>query len=331
VDKILMIDGSDTASIKAAIMEYGPVYVGVTWDGGLSDFKSGVYMRPQGNIGGGHAMVIVGWGREGGNDYWNIANSHGINNNDQGHIKWGMNGQNKISRVYAVKVRLPSKCGTSQPCMNGGAFEDDCQCRCVPPYSGSTCNSCGLTCKNGGSRVSGKCECSCPVGYFGDDCSNYILAEYTSADAWEATVRLRWNLKEFHSGKNEIVRTVNPDGSGRCNNCPILASINSKQGEATGKLNFGSGFGGRPRGEQCHTARLSLGTNEFGASKGYLENQIPCLKLASGVGDRTQLTGRSGACVCGGTTAGQLTCPRSSYMQDCCAGNPAECLGMSGR
>lgn len=108
-------------------------------------------------------MVIVGWGSEGGNPYWLIANSHGINNNDKGHIKWGMRSSNPISRVYAVKVQLPSKCQSSRKCMNGGAFEDDCQCRCVPPYSGSTCSSCGLTCKNGGTRVSGKCACKCPV------------------------------------------------------------------------------------------------------------------------------------------------------------------------
>lgn len=337
VDKIFMIDGKDTEAIKSAIMTYGPVYVGVTWDGGLSGFKSGVYTRPVGNIGGGHAMVIVGWGTERGNPYWMIANSHGINNNDKGHIKWGMRSSNPISRVYAVKVQLPSKCQNNKKCMNGGAFEDDCQCRCVPPYSGSTCSSCGLTCKNGGTRVSGKCACKCPVGYFGDDCSNYILAEYIEADAWSAKIRIRWDLKEFHSGKNVIERTVNPDGTGRCSNCPILATINSKKGEATGSINFGSGFGGRPWGEQCHTARLSLGTNEFGASKGYITNQIPCLKLGAGASQRTRLTGKSGACLCGGTQPSKgslgttLGCPRSSYTRDCCPENSQNCLGRTGR
>lgn len=135
------------------------------WDSGLSQFRSGVYNgRNAGNHGGGHAMVIVGWGSEGGQPYWLISNSHGINNNDRGHIKWGIqSNSNPNTSVFAVKVKLPDSCTSQQPCQNGGAFEDDCQCRCVAPYSGTTCTTCALTCQNGGTRVSGDCECACPV------------------------------------------------------------------------------------------------------------------------------------------------------------------------
>ena len=109
-------------------------------------------------------MVIVGWGSEGGQPYWLISNSHGIDSNDRGHIKWGIqSNSNPISRVFAVKVKLPDSCTSQRPCQNGGAFEDDCQCRCVAPYSGTTCTTCALTCQNGGTRVSGNCECACPV------------------------------------------------------------------------------------------------------------------------------------------------------------------------
>jgi cathepsin B len=333
VEKIFQMEGSDINGIKSAIMELGPVYVGVSWDDGLSNFKGSVYTRPVGNIKGGHAMAIVGWGQ----DYWIIANSHGINNNDKGHIKWGFHSSNPIKSVYAVQVKLPNKCQSSAKCMNGGAFEDDCQCRCVPPYSGSTCNSCSLSCQNGGTRVSGKCACSCPSGYFGDDCSNYILAEFVEADAWNAKVAIKWNLKEFHSGSNFIYRTVEPNGKGGCDNCPKLAQITSKKGSATGTLSFGSGFGGRPFGEQCHTAKLSLGTNEFGASKGFLETHLPCLKLSTRVNNRAGITGQSKQCLCGGTepTPGsfgyQKQCPASSYKADCCPESTAECAGRTGR
>ena len=177
----------------------------------------------------------------------------------------------------------------------------------------------------------------CQVGYFGHDCSNYILVYYTEVDAWNAKVHLEWNLKEFHTGTNVIERTVNPDGSGVCSNCPVLAVIDRQQGSSTADLNFGSGFGGRPWGEQCHSARLSLGTNEFGASRGYVTNHIPCLKLGSGVTRNTELNGSSGRCVCGGTpppagTIGAtLTCPSSSYTTDCCPESEANCRGRTGR
>ena len=149
-------------------------------------------------------------------------------------------------------------------------------------------------------------------------------------------MHLEWNLKEFHSGTNVIERTVNPDGSGTCNNCPTLAVIDRQQGSSTANLNFASGFGGRPWGEQCHSARLSLGTNEFGESRGYVTNHIPCLKLGSGVTSSTQLNGRSGSCICGGTpppagTIGaSLTCPSSSYTTDCCPESEANCRGRTG-
>ena len=107
--------------------------------------------------------MLTGWDSEDGNPYWIIADSHGIGSNDKGHIKWGMNAQNQIDSVYAVKFKLPSKCSSDEPCKNGGAFEDDCQCRCVHPHSGPTCTSCDLDCKNGGSKVSGECACKCPV------------------------------------------------------------------------------------------------------------------------------------------------------------------------
>lgn len=37
--------------------------------------QSGVYVNQGGTVMGGHAVKIIGWGTEGGQDYWLVANS----------------------------------------------------------------------------------------------------------------------------------------------------------------------------------------------------------------------------------------------------------------
>lgn len=51
-------------------------------------YKSGVYHHTTGYLEGGHAVKLLGWGNEGGKDYWLCANSWNTN--------WGINGFFKI-------------------------------------------------------------------------------------------------------------------------------------------------------------------------------------------------------------------------------------------
>ena len=51
-------------------------------------YKSGVYSHTTGYLEGGHAVKLIGWGSEGGKDYWLCANSWGPN--------WGINGYFKM-------------------------------------------------------------------------------------------------------------------------------------------------------------------------------------------------------------------------------------------
>ena len=88
MDKIFQIDPKRPEAIKAAIMEYGPLVVGVKWDPLLSKkaYSKSVYMHalvPPFMMGG-HAMVITGWGTKDCNPYWELANSHGPHNNNHG-------------------------------------------------------------------------------------------------------------------------------------------------------------------------------------------------------------------------------------------------------
>merc|ERR1712070_93363 len=53
-------------------------------------YKSGVYKHVSGGQLGGHAVRLLGWGVENGEDYWLIANSW--------NEEWGDNGTFKIAR-----------------------------------------------------------------------------------------------------------------------------------------------------------------------------------------------------------------------------------------
>lgn len=77
-------------SIQTDIMTYGPVTAAFTVYSDFPTYKSGVYHHTTGSALGGHAIEIIGWGVESGEDYWLVKNSW----NDQ----WGDQGLFKIRR-----------------------------------------------------------------------------------------------------------------------------------------------------------------------------------------------------------------------------------------
>jgi len=76
--------------IQTAIMDNGPVQAAFTVYEDFMSYKSGVYKHTSGGMLGGHAIKIVGWGSENGEDYWLVANSWGPT--------WGLQGFFKILR-----------------------------------------------------------------------------------------------------------------------------------------------------------------------------------------------------------------------------------------
>jgi len=76
--------------MQTAIMTTGPLAVAFTVYADFPTYKSGVYTHTSGEALGGHAVEMVGWGTEDGNDYWLIKNSW----NEQ----WGDGGFFKIAR-----------------------------------------------------------------------------------------------------------------------------------------------------------------------------------------------------------------------------------------
>ena len=72
-------------------MTNGPIEVAFNVYQDFMNYKSGVYIHKSGSFLGGHAVKAVGWGVEGGNKYWIIANSWGTGWGEQGFIKFGIN------------------------------------------------------------------------------------------------------------------------------------------------------------------------------------------------------------------------------------------------
>jgi len=68
--------------IKDQLYNYGPLEGWFTVYEDFFHYKSGVYYHVYGGVGGGHSVKVLGWGTEGGMDYWLCANTWG----DQ----WGM-------------------------------------------------------------------------------------------------------------------------------------------------------------------------------------------------------------------------------------------------
>lgn len=65
---------------------WGVLWGAGQWPGlGLSRFFSGVYQHVTGEMMGGHAIRILGWGVENGTPYWLVANSW--------NTDWGDNGE----------------------------------------------------------------------------------------------------------------------------------------------------------------------------------------------------------------------------------------------
>lgn len=81
---------SDPAAIQTEIMTKGPVTAAFSVYEDFITYRSGVYKHTTGQMLGGHAVKILGWGVENGQDYWLVANSWNVN--------WGLKGYFKIAR-----------------------------------------------------------------------------------------------------------------------------------------------------------------------------------------------------------------------------------------
>lgn len=77
--------------IKRDIQENGPIETGFTVYQDFMSYKSGIYRKSSNTVLGGHAVKIVGWGKEKDAEYWIVANSWGPKWGEQGHFRIAIN------------------------------------------------------------------------------------------------------------------------------------------------------------------------------------------------------------------------------------------------
>jgi len=78
---------SNVAQIQTEIMTYGPVEASFSVYQDFETYVSGVYVHTSGAYVGGHAVKIIGWGTDTGQDYWTVANSWNADWGEQGFFR----------------------------------------------------------------------------------------------------------------------------------------------------------------------------------------------------------------------------------------------------
>lgn len=76
--------------VQEQLLNKGPTYFRFNVYSDFMNYKSGVYKHITGELEGGHAVLLLGWGAEKGVRYWLLQNSWGV--------EWGENGYFKMIR-----------------------------------------------------------------------------------------------------------------------------------------------------------------------------------------------------------------------------------------
>lgn len=115
---------SDPYNIMAEIYTNGPVEVSFTVFEDFAHYKSGVYKHVTGDIMGGHAVKLIGWGTsDDGKDYWLLANQWNRSWGDDGYFKI-QRGTNECGIEDDVVAGLPSTKNLVREVASVDAFED---------------------------------------------------------------------------------------------------------------------------------------------------------------------------------------------------------------
>jgi len=82
-----LFESGDVEGIKEEVSTNGPMETGFMVYKDFMAYKSGVYKHVSGEELGGHAVAIIGYGTEGGENYWLCKNSWGLAWGDNGYFK----------------------------------------------------------------------------------------------------------------------------------------------------------------------------------------------------------------------------------------------------
>lgn len=105
--------------IMHEIMRDGPVTASFTVFADFSTYKSGIYQHYYGEDHGMHAVKMIGWGSEGGVDYWLIANSWRPDWGEGGFFRM-LRGVNECGIEDSVIAGLPASVEENNRRRGGG-------------------------------------------------------------------------------------------------------------------------------------------------------------------------------------------------------------------
>merc|ERR1719411_1487038 len=80
-------ESGDEATLKKLVATHGAVVTGVAAAGAFSQYKGGIFSGCSSTAQPDHAVAVVGYGTEGGVDYWLVKNSWGSSWGEKGYIR----------------------------------------------------------------------------------------------------------------------------------------------------------------------------------------------------------------------------------------------------
>jgi hypothetical protein len=167
-------------AMQAELLRNGPMAVSFVVHNSLFAYGgAGVYVQPPNvsarDIVGGHDSMLVGWGTDGGLDYWKVQNSWGAGWGDRGmlRIRRGTDECSIETRGITTFTPLRAAECPESPCANGSITLADCSCQCVGPLlGGPLCDTVVNPCQNGGQASPWRTSCLCPTNTSGPLCQD---------------------------------------------------------------------------------------------------------------------------------------------------------------
>ena len=182
--------------VAAYVARFGPVTVGLDATSDWQQYSGGILNASCASKNANHAVAIVGYGSDGGKDYWLIRNSWGEKWGEKGYIRLARNAGNCNSVVghatsvfFKNRTACLSPCKKAAPCCGGECCPDDKNHTCCAAggccTSPSTCcgalgghqccddpkKCCGGQCCGAGSVCSKDRKTCCPLqSVCGDEC-----------------------------------------------------------------------------------------------------------------------------------------------------------------